>query len=153
MKIASAYTNPRPRSIVHVKAPGSASISTDACSTTVYFTATVNIQGNDITYASSVTVGDSFTINANGYYGIRASLHGGAGNTMAVTLNMSSCNAVDLSGCNNILVENAATAGIPRTFGCTLWLASGSIIRVQNGGGGLIGSSVNGSFFSIERVS
>lgn len=116
------------------------------------FTNVVTNQGTDITYADSATLGASFTINTNGVYAIgftdnftAASWGGISINTASPNTNASSLPASELLS----LVTNQANWGM--TNSCTLYLASGAVVRPHTDGAA-VGTASNGVLFTITRV-
>lgn len=117
------------------------------------FTTPVTNQGTDITYADSITLGASFTINTNGVYAISYTDNfNTASSTNGISLNSNQL-TTNISGItvSNILAMNTApTANFLAHCGATLYLNAGDVIRPHDEGTPVGTSPV---IFTITRVS
>jgi hypothetical protein len=119
------------------------------------FTTTVRNTGTAITYADSVTLGASFTINEDGLYSI---YHGAAGspavgqfgislNSTQLTTTIGSITAGDIvaamAGQANDVTYSVARA---------IFLSAGSVIRPHMAVGYLASGNAFGDIFSIAKV-
>lgn len=131
-----------PSMIRVVTSPGYASTNTNV----LRFTTIDTNQGTDITYASSATLGDSFTINTNGTYAVSANIAVTGNSAVAITKNA-------ISG---FTVPNALTQGVTggSTWNLPLawigYLPAGTVLR-------LLGDAVNpmsgtAQSFTVVRV-
>lgn len=103
------------------------------------------IQGTDITYAGSATLGDTFTVNTAGVYAISVSDNWTAANTMAISQNAPNLVGVTIAAqppLNILVVGVGAAANFSGTCSWTGYLAVGTIIRILVDGSG---ASVNGT--------
>jgi hypothetical protein len=111
------------------------------------------IQGTDITFADSATLGDTFTINTSGTYSISYSDQFAALGHFGVTLNDTNLTArVNASTADKVLVA-ATTPGASQasTVTWTGYLAAGSVIRANAGLEGNGGNTVM-TQFTITKV-
>jgi len=118
------------------------------------FTTTLSSSGTAITYADSVTLGASFTINSPGLYQISYSdnysasiqAHGVSLNSAQLTTGITTITAA-----NRLAETYSIGAGISNSLTITARLATGDVIRphtvgLQNG------ASVDDTYFSIRKV-
>jgi len=108
------------------------------------------IQGTDITYADSATLGASFTINTAGVYAISYTDQFTTSDNFGVSLNTASgstsfnANPVAEQLC---LTTNAGSA--PACASSTVYLSTGSVLRPHSSG---TGPGVTAALFTITRV-
>ena len=110
-------------------------------------------QGTDITYADSATLGASFTINANGVYGISYSDQFSSSSTVGLSLNTTAPTTVIysipiaeiLTTCANATANNSGCAA------GTFYLPAGSVVRPHTSGA-TSGGTTALCQFTITRV-
>ena len=110
------------------------------------------IQGSDITYATSATLGDTFTTNANGTYAISTNFSAATDTNQGISLNSTQL-STDISA---ISVADRLTSWrvpTPNNNAGATWvgyLPAGSVIRAH---GDAVSANVNAlSQFTIVRV-
>ncbi|PPC86683.1 MAG: hypothetical protein CTY37_05355 [Methylotenera sp.] len=104
-------------------------------------------QGVDITYATSATLGDTFTINTLGTYAISyTDAFNGAGD-LFITLNSTTLNAAPATLSQVLSEATTSSAATRACCGVTVPLNAGDIIRAQSPFTG-----VSRGFFTITRV-
>jgi hypothetical protein len=93
------------------------------------FSTSVTNQGSDITYADSVTLGATFTINANGVYAV--SYTAGANGTFGLSLNSTqlSTSIVSITTADRLTQAIAAAAGYYQNSSWTGYLTAGAVVR------------------------
>ncbi len=115
----------------------------------------VNVQtntGSDITYATSATLGDTFTINTTGRYGLTVQDAFSAIANIGISKNSSQL-STSISSINvaNFICRSVNVAGQPITVSAILNLTAGDVIRGHNDGSALgTGDTVAG--FRIIRL-
>jgi hypothetical protein len=109
----------------------------------------VTNQGSDITYADSVTLGASFTTNANGVYAI--SLTGGHNGWFGISLNSAqlTTSITTMTTADRLAIALGSAAGYYQSCSWTGYLPSGSVIRPHSDGTAM---GANSSL-TITRVS
>jgi hypothetical protein len=112
-------------------------------------------QGADITYADSVTLGASFTINTNGVYAITVT------GSQAITNSFSGASLNAAAPASSILLATTTerlcmvpvyTANALSSAGWTGYLAAGSIVRPHDDGQAASASGLVFVAFTITRV-
>lgn len=117
------------------------------------FTNVVTNQGSDITYADSVTLGASFTINTNGVYTISHADQVNSANDFALSLNSTQLSTI----CGSILTAtrlafaNSASANACGTMAWTGYLSVGDVVRTH-GNGAPSGTAPDRTNITITRV-
>lgn len=121
------------------------------------FSNTVVNVGSDITYTSSATNGDSFTINTTGLYSItysdgastQGNFYGLSRNSNQLTTSIDSINSAHfiLDTANPTAVDSYS---IPLSI--TIQLASGDVIRAHTDANNNMNSTDKRAFFNITRV-
>jgi hypothetical protein len=96
------------------------------------------IQGTDITFADSATLGSTFTVNTNGVYCISYTHNSNATAWCGISLNTTQPNA-NIAGLTNQATEALAlqyitTVGASATNTVTMYLPAGSVIRPHTAG-------------------
>lgn len=109
--------------------------------------------GTAITYTSSATDGDSFTINESGIYAVSFSDNFSVAAHIGISLNSSqlttSISAINIADCLSLTyTPSGAAAGAPSWTG---YLKAGDVIR-PHCGVSLTNSTVSGETFSIAKV-
>jgi hypothetical protein len=117
------------------------------------FTTAVTNTGSAITYATSATNGDSFTINESGIYAMSYWDQENTGSYMGISLNSSqltiAINSITAAD-RLVLATNAGNNNAVAAITC--WLAAGDVIRAHNDAAGtLLNSDLVG--FHIIKVS
>lgn len=112
--------------------------------------------GTDITYATSATNGDKWTINTTGRYAICMAMGYGAGNTTGrygITKNQATLTQFIGSVSDAEFIADASTAAVdnPYSLSRTVYLTAGDVIRV-NVTSALTITNTRDSWFSITRV-
>lgn len=118
------------------------------------FTNVVTNQGSDITYADSVTLGGSFTVNTPGVYAITYSDNFSTG-AIAYGLTLNDANlttGITVSAATAVLSAGTTpSANFPACISWNGYLAAGSVIRA-NGNLQPVGTYTNGVQFTIVKV-
>jgi len=124
--------------------------------TTRVFGSTTSTTGAGVTYVSSATNGDSFTINENGVYAITYSDRASTvGREYGVTVNNPSTTAISsATAAARLLYGNVQVADRPTPLSGTFRLSAGDVIRAQTDG---LSNFVNSSgaidlYFVITQV-
>lgn len=115
-----------------------------------YSTVTENV-GNDITYTSSATNGDSFTINTAGTYSVNASIGHATGFDFYLLRNASTTAGLTAAQC---LGATQHVAGQLNSLSCTYYFAAGDIVRAGSSSAGLgVGGGAPNDQFRIVKCS
>ena len=117
------------------------------------FTNIVNQAGPDITYADSVTLGGTFTINTSATYSISFSDQFTAAAGLGITINSTTL-ATGIGGvavAEILGVSSTPAANLASCASFSGYLAAGSVIRAHTGGTAA-GTSTTFCQFSIARV-
>ena len=118
------------------------------------FTNIVNQGGTDITYADSVSLGGSFTINTSDIYSISFSdQFNAAGTGVGITLNTTTpLTAIGSVAVAEILnVTHATTINQAASVSFSGFIAAGGVVRAHTGGVAS-GTAVSFCHFNIARV-
>lgn len=117
------------------------------------FSNVVTNQGSDITYADSAANGASFTINANGVYGISYSDGFVSADFLGVSVDSTqlTTSISVITASNRLGVCLSPAANFTGNFATTVYLAAGSVIRPHTYGTAS-GSQPETSQFTITRV-
>ena len=114
------------------------------------WTTIVTNQGADITYADSVTLGSTFTINTSGVYSLSYTDSFNAGGNLAISRNSTLLTTIP-SVLSEIAFEAATFGGSSRSCASgSMYLVAGDIIRAH--GDTPTGATAR-QFFTITRVS
>ena len=110
------------------------------------------IQGTDITFADSATLGSSFTINASGVYAVSRTESGGTTQYIGLSLNTTqpttSINSLT-NAAEGLAIGYAGSVGIVCT---TKYFPAGSVIRAHDTGQTGATTSPIGSQMTIVRM-
>lgn len=110
---------------------------------------TPTIQGTDITYADSATLGGSLTINTSGVYAMTYNDQLNALNAgLAITINQTTFSAASP---NQPVTSSTMGAGLTSVLGVTMYLAAGSVVRAI--GTSPAGATPQYTAFVITRIS
>lgn len=125
--------------------------STDTC--IVRFTNIITLQGSDITYTDSATLGSTFTINTNGVYSITSNVTFASANAASgISLNSTqrSTSIYSITAADRLGINVAATTSGRLVTSTCLYLPAGSVIRSHADSGTIAGSTE--CQFTITRV-
>jgi len=117
-----------------------------------YINVLVN-QGTDITYADSATLGGSFTINTSGVYAISFQESPSTINAICgVSLNTTAptTSVFTIPAAERLMIGQVYAGSAPVNGATTVYLSSGSVIRLHNDGTARSGITCQ---FTITRVS
>lgn len=111
--------------------------------------------GSDVTYTPSITLGDSWTVNAPGSYTISGAMRASGSNYVAIGRNLSGAQlttdpggSLSTTGDNGFVHEAGLTPGQPVPFSWTGYLNSGDVIQLA-ATAGMTFSTTN---FTISKV-
>ena len=117
------------------------------------FTNIVNNVGTDITYADSATLGNTFTINANGVYSVSFSDQLSAAGWIGVSINSTQLTTVidGITVTDILTIAFTPNTNQPAACSATFYASAGAVIRAHNAG---VSSGVNvkACQFTIARV-
>lgn len=117
------------------------------------FTTVVVNQGSDITYADSATLGGSFTINANGVYGISYAENFANANEMGISLNSSqgTTSITAITVADRLANSTTGGASFGEHIGWIGYLPAGSVIRAHTATSPAAGTN-DRTNFTIVRI-
>ncbi|PPC95243.1 MAG: hypothetical protein CTY33_00365 [Methylotenera sp.] len=109
-------------------------------------------QGTDITYADSVTLGGSFTINTPGIYAMSFFDNFTGGGDLGISLNSTQLTTAigSITATDRIAEGTTSAAGFRASCSVTTYLKAGDVIRAHTSG---VASSTADMGFTISRVS
>lgn len=146
------WAAPLSTSIVYVY--GIAGVGTDSNNKIGRYSNTAVNTGSDITYASSVTAGDTFTINTTGWYAITTTVSYGTGaNRYGVTVNQADLTAFvsAVSQAELVLITIASNATSQTASSIVRKFTANDIIRLNLSTGTTYGNTLL-EFFYITRI-
>ncbi len=110
--------------------------------------------GNDITYVQDGSLGDSFTINADGLYAMMHSNIFNASNNMGISRNSSQLSTNIEAIANADAIALTVTTGNDESGSCstTMYLVKGDVIRAHAVSGFTQGSDNGRAKFMIQRI-
>lgn len=119
------------------------------------YNTTVTSTGPDITYASSATLGDSFTINRSGFYHAYVTGDFSSSNPIGISLNSSqltsSIATITNSNRKAMVVSSAANQQLQASV--VLKLSVGDVLRAHSSASATAGANSGTSSFRVIRIS
>jgi hypothetical protein len=112
--------------------------------------------GTDITYATSVTLGDSFTINTSGVYAISHTNIFNTSNVIGISRNATqlSTGIESLTNQEEALASSVTNANNEaQNISATIYLEAGDVIRAHNNAAFVQGANPERARFIIQRLS
>ena len=152
MKVGQVVKNKLAKTQLRFSTSGAAGVGSDTSNTAFIFDTAERNVGKDVTYTTSPTLGDSFTINADGVYSVQANLAVNAvGSPFGISIDgVASQSIAEQTSQTLAFCVATVAANVNLSMGATVWLRTGQVVRAQTSVSGT--GTTSRIYLIIERL-